>query len=88
MPFDATTPYALACLSDTTKAAQSCAVLQQKEPAEIRIRSLVELVHGWDVPMAEHEAAQVVREYDGVVAAHAASGHGIGAFSTMAAYIS
>jgi hypothetical protein len=88
MAFDATSPYALACLSDTAKAGQSCAVLQQQESPELRVQNLVELVHSWDVPMDEHEAEQVVSEFDRVLAAHGGSGRGAGSFSAMAALIS
>jgi hypothetical protein len=86
MAFNATTPYALACLSDTTRAAQSAAILQQEETAEVRVQGLIELAHGWDVPMDEDEAEQVVNEYDNVVAAYKASGRGLGSFNTVAAY--
>jgi hypothetical protein len=86
MAFSATTPYALACLSDTTKAAQSYGILQQQEPSEVRVQSLVELAHGWDVPMDEQEAEQVVKEYDSVIGAYAAAGRGVGSFNTIAAY--
>ena len=88
MAFEATTPYALACLSDTAKAAQSFSVLQQQESSEVRAHNLVELANGWDVPMAEEEAEQVVSEYDRVIQAHAQSGHGGGAFSTIGAWTS
>jgi hypothetical protein len=88
MAFEATTPYALACLGDTAKAAQSYNILQQQESAEVRVQGLVELAEGWDVPMDEQEAEQVVAEYDRVVVAHAASGRGGAAFSMIAAYTS
>ena len=88
MAFNATTPYALACLSDTTKAAQSAAILQQDEPAEVRVQNLVELAHGWDVSMDGEEAESVVNEYDAVIKAYTASGRGVGAFNTVAAYAS
>jgi hypothetical protein len=88
MAFEATTPYALACLSDTAKAAQSFGVLQQQESSEVRVQNLVELAHGWDVPMEEEEAEQVVAEFDRVVVAYGKSGRGQGSFSTVAAYTS
>jgi hypothetical protein len=88
MAFDATTPYALACLSDTAKARQSYTVLQQQEPVEIRAQNLVELVHGWDIPMAEQEAKQVIAEFDSVTKAHAASGRGPGSFHMTASFFS
>jgi hypothetical protein len=88
MAFEATTPYALACLSDTTKAGQSYAVLQQQESSEVRVQQLVELVHGWDVPIDEHEAEQVVAEFDRIIAAQAASGRGAGSFHQIAALYS
>lgn len=88
MAFNATTPYALACLTDTTKAAQSFAVLQQQASADVRVQDLVELVNGWDVPMAEDEAEQVVAEYDGIIEAQSATGRGLGSFNTVAAYTS
>ena len=84
MAFDPTTPYALACLGDSTRSIQSLTILRQEEPAEIRVQNLVDLAQGWEVEMAEEEAERVVAEYDLVVAAQAAAGRG-GAFSSVAA---
>jgi hypothetical protein len=68
MAFDATTPYALACLSDSAKSVQSLTVLRQQEPPEVRVQNLVVLVNGWEVTMQEDEAQRVVAEFDLVIA--------------------
>jgi hypothetical protein len=64
MAFDATTPYALACLSDSARSVQSLTVLRQQEPAEVRVQNLVDLAQSWEVDMSEDEAERVVAEYD------------------------
>lgn len=68
MAFNPTTPYALACLSDSTRSIQSLTVLRQQEPAEVRVQNLVDLAESWDVEMSEEEAEQVVAEFDLVLA--------------------
>jgi hypothetical protein len=83
MAFDATTPYALACLGDSTRSIQSLSILRQDEPAEIRVQNLVDLAHGWEVDMDVEEAERVVADFDTVVAAQAASGRA--ALSSVAA---
>lgn len=69
MAFDATTPYALACLNDNARSIQSLTVLRQQESAEVRVKNLVELAQSWDVEMTEEEAEHVVEEFDSVVKA-------------------
>lgn len=85
MAFDATTPYALACLSDSAKSLESLTVLRQQEPADVRVQNLLEVVHGWDVEMGEEEAERVVAEYDLVLKAQPkAAGLLGGAFHSVA----
>lgn len=69
MPFDATTPYALACLSDNARSVQSLSVLREQAPAEARVEKLIELANSWNIEMSEDEAQCVVDEYDAVLEA-------------------
>lgn len=84
MAFDATTPYALACLSDSAKSIQSLTVLRQQEPAEVRAQNLVDLAESWDVEMGEDEAGRVVADFDLVLMSQAkASGVLGGSFNSL-----
>jgi UDP-N-acetylmuramoylalanine-D-glutamate ligase len=69
MAFDATSPFALACLGDNMKSGQSLRTLGQEKPAEEREQDLLALATSWNVDMTEREAHDVVSEYDLVVAA-------------------
>lgn len=79
MAFDATTPYALACLSDNVRSNQSLRVLGQEQPATQREKDLVALATSWNVVMTEGEAHAVVSEYDKVMLAQPAARNTLGA---------
>jgi len=69
MAFEATTPFAIACLMDASKSAQSLAVLKGDRPVEWRAKQMTELASNWNIAMSVTEAYQIVTEYDRVVQA-------------------
>jgi hypothetical protein len=79
MAFDATTPYALACLGDPGRSRQSLEVLGREEPAAEREQDLVALATSWNVVMSEREAHDVVAEYDMIMATQPSSRRTLGA---------
>jgi hypothetical protein len=64
MAFDTITGYLLACLDDHVKSNHSLRILQQKKPVSEREQELLALVTSWGVVMTEHEAHEIVCEYD------------------------
>lgn len=69
MAFEATTPFALECLSDNVKSAQSLQILGQSQSPELRAQELLGLAKSWNITMTDKEAHEVVAEYDRVLRA-------------------
>jgi len=73
MAFEATTPFAIACLTDKAKSEASLKILASDAPIEGRTKDLFMLARSWSVALSSQEAYQIVTEYDRVV--KASGGH-------------
>lgn len=73
MAFDATTPFALACLSDSGKSKESLTILTGGKSTEARTQDLLALAKRWNITMSDAEAKEVVAEYERVKTARPAA---------------